>query len=149
MRRKSFPDAHQSSSYKTFRLTLESREDGGGAGNLFVCLSLLETIINYGDCQSRTHWQIRLPGGGEGGGCHQYNYGQSWSVLPPCPGTEHLNTGKLSTPSRISQAVAGWDYSCTVVTGGYVNWMSDFCHWPSPACDWHLHEKIWIIIFLL
>ena len=34
--------------YKTFRLTSESREVGGGAGNLFVCLSLLETIINYG-----------------------------------------------------------------------------------------------------
>ena len=103
MRRKSFPFAHQSSSYKTFRLTLESREVGGGAGNLFVCLSLLETIINYGDCQTEDLLTDQATGGG----------GTASSIItaspaPPCPPLSWDRTSQYwetqPRPRKISQA---------------------------------------------
>ena len=153
MGRKLFPFTHQSSSYKTFKLTSESREVGGGAGNLFVCLSLLETIINYGDCQSRTHWglrtcwQIRLPGGGRGGGHQQYNYGQP---ALSCPVLGH-NISILGNSANTPENIPGCGY-CNVVTGaGLAGFrLCKLNVWLlSLFYDWHLHEKIWIIIFLL
>ena len=138
MRRKSFPFAHQSSSYKTFRLTLESREVGGGAGNLFVCLSLLETIINYGDCQSRTErgedWgpadRSGYRGGGRGGH-QQYNYGQPVLSCPPVLGG---NISILGNSAKTPENIPGWAAATRMLwqeakTGpgnleqDYVNWM--------------------------